>query len=163
PIFPAGLGGGGGGAGDCAFDPNNTDPSSGTGSVAGDGWAIVTFIADASTDAKPVTVAPTKLNGHGQHLVEKDRGTVRIDGQFLMPKGLQLDQQLDQATFALTHLVSEVSGVGELSRQSNHARHLPITLKAQPTRKPSDAVYKTAPGVTPQVSVEITRRLKNGL
>jgi hypothetical protein len=150
--------GGGGGAGGCSSAGSAIDPTAGIGSVAGDGIGIVTFVADPSIAAIPVQTQPLALHGLAQNVGDdKPDGLVRIEGKVSMPKGLSLDQHLDQATFTVTKLLSEVSAKGELSRTAGYARHLPITLSASAASRPNDAVYETAAGATPKVRAEVTR------
>ncbi len=98
------------------------------------------------------------LKGRARNIGDgKPDGVVRIEGRLSEPNGLSLDQHLDQATFTVTKLLSEVSGSGELSRTAGHARHLPITLQASAASRPDHAGYETAAGATPQVKVELSR------
>ncbi|MGH6839815.1 MAG: hypothetical protein ACREDT_13655 [Methylocella sp.] len=164
PVVGTGSGGGGGGAGDCFNDGSAIDPTAGFGSVAGDGIAIVTFIADPSIAVQPVLAKPIALHGRARNIGDGNPdGVVRIEGKLSMTKSLSLDQHLDQATFTVTKLLAEVSGKGELSRVANHARHLPITLPAVARSRPDDAVYETAPGATPKVRVELRRAQESRL
>ena len=164
PILGTGSGGGGGGAGDCYFAGSAIDPTAGFGSVAGDGIGMVTFIADPSLAATPVSAEPTVLKGWARNIGDgKPDGVVRIEGRLSEPSGLSLDQHLDQATFTVTKLLSEVSGSGELSRTAGHARHLPITIQASAASRPNHAVYETAAGAIPHVKVELSRGLAKSL
>jgi hypothetical protein len=165
PVIGLGAGGGGGGSGDCFFDGSAIDPTFGNGSVAGDGIGIVTFIADPSIAVlQPVLATPIALHGQARNIGDGNPdGVVRIEGKLSMPKSLSVDQHLGQATFTLIKLLAEVSGKGELSREANHARHLPIALQALAKSRPDDAVYETAPGATPKVRVELKGKQEGGL
>ena len=156
PILGTGSGGGGGGAGDCFNDGSAIDPTAGFGSVASDGIAIVTFVADPSLAATPVLAEPVALHGQARNIGDgSPDGIVRIEGRVMEPNGLSLDQHLDQTTFTVTKLLSEVSGSGELSRTAGHALHLPITLQAAAASRADHAVYETAAGAIPHVKVEL--------
>lgn len=114
PGVGSGGGGGGGGAGACIILGHPVDVNLAPGSVARNGYVIITFLPDLA--ATPVITAPTSFEGKAQHVgVGTDKGTVRIRGEFAMPSGLQLDQHLDQSTFTLTSLLAQAEGSGELT------------------------------------------------
>src|SRR5262245_13600976 len=88
-------------------------------------------------------------SGRAQNVgLESDNGNVRIRGKFTMPDALALDR----ATLMLTDVLNEVDVAGEL------AGGIPVILRARTGSKPTDAVYQTASGARPHVTVEIKRR-----
>jgi hypothetical protein len=92
-----------------------------------------------------------QASGRAQNVgVASDNGSVRITGRVTLPRPLPLDQ----ATVTLTDVLNEVGGAGELSLDTD----VPLTLQARAGSKPTGAIYQTASGVRPGVTLEIKTR-----
>lgn len=96
-----------------------------------------------------------KGSGRAQNVgVERDSGNLRITGEFTLPGAVALDK----ATVLLTHLLDEKGPGGDLARGAGGAAFLPLSLPARKGSKPTGALYQTASGVRPQITVEVKHR-----